>query len=125
MDTYVLSHHIYTKVWLKCYGYQKSDGWWVVPPQHALVDLIKVLTWEVERSDWAITKSGAINVMIEWDGDMLGLFEECREHQIRDTLDAVGLCTLGQGWPELRHLSSDERFWIMIHLPEYEEMTKN
>lgn len=121
MDFDLSTDCILTKVWLKSFGWRKSDDWWVVPSSYATTEFKKILKWELEDSQWSVSKhSGAINILIDWDGLITNLFEDV--DCLRSVLDKVGLVTMGEGWAPLSNLTHDERFKIMHFLPEYQSM---
>jgi hypothetical protein len=117
------SFQLYTKVWLRAYGRKVSDGLWHVPQSKALVQLTKVLEWEIERRDWYICENtGALRINIEWDGDLAQVFESAGTDRVTNVLEKIGLCTRGFGWPDLGELSHDESIWIMFNLNSYNYM---
>lgn len=113
-------NYIHTKLWLKSFGWIKSDGWWVVSDANSTKDFKKILGWELERSQWS--EGASTNVMLDWDGDISDLFVDIEE--LKRALDNVGLAAMGEGWVPLRNLSHEEQFLIMFHLPEYQDMIK-
>jgi hypothetical protein len=90
----------------------------------ATKELKDILSWEVPDRNWFEEPDGAVNISIEWDGSLMDIFTKVHINRIIGVLDGIGNCMYGEGWPPIGRFDTEEKFWVLMNLPQYSDMSE-